>query len=81
MKAEDRTHGRVGLYLAWKASLATNYEDSFLCNRLYVNLRSSRCLYKPEELVRKGETLITILIHVRLLGFRSHYDLVVDQLL
>ena len=38
MKAEDCTRGRVGLYLAWKASLATNYEDSFLCNRLHVTL-------------------------------------------
>ena len=38
MKAEDRTRVRIGLYLAWKASLATNYEDSFLCNRLHVTL-------------------------------------------
>ena len=38
MKAEDCTRVRIGLSLAWKASLATNYEDSFLCNRLYVTL-------------------------------------------
>ena len=56
MKAEDRTRVRIGLYLAWKASLATDYEDSFLCNRLYVNPRSPRGLYKPEGLVRKGHT-------------------------
>ena len=38
MKTEDYTHVRIGLSLAWKASLATNYEDSILCNRLYVTL-------------------------------------------
>ena len=38
MKAEDRARIRIGLSLAWKASLATNYEDSFLCNRLNVTL-------------------------------------------
>ena len=38
MKAEDYTHVWIGLYLAWKASLATNYEDSFLRNRLHVTL-------------------------------------------
>ena len=27
-KAEDCTRVRLGLYLAWKASLATDYEDS-----------------------------------------------------
>lgn len=80
MKAEDCTRVRIGLSLAWKASLATDYEDSFLCNRQYVNPRSLRCLYKPEEVVRKGEIHITIVIQARLLGF-SHYDLVVDQLL
>ena len=79
MKAEDCTRVRIGLYLAWRASLATGYEDSFLCNRLYVTL-DPRCLYKSEGLVRKGQIFITIVIHVRLLGF-SHYDLVVDQLL
>ena len=40
MKAEDNTRVRIGLYLAWKASLAINYEDSFLCNQLYVTLDS-----------------------------------------
>ena len=80
VKAEDRTRVRIGLYFAWKESLATNYEDSFLCNRLYVNPRSPRCLYKPEGLVRKGQIHITIVIQARLLG-SSHYDLVVDQLL
>ena len=78
MKAEDCTRVRIGLSLAWKASLATNYEDFFLCNRLYVNPRSPRSLYKPKGVVGKGH--ITIVIHARLLGF-SHYDLVVDQLL
>ena len=39
MKAEDCTYVRIGLSMAWKASLATDYEDSFLCNRLYVNPR------------------------------------------
>ena len=38
MKAEDCTRVRIGLSLAWKAGLATDYEDSFLCNRLYVTL-------------------------------------------
>ena len=41
MKAEDCTRVWIGLYTAWKASLATNYEDSFLCNRLYVTLDPS----------------------------------------
>ena len=61
MKAEDCTRVQIGLSLAWKASLAINYEDSFLCNRFYVNPRSSRCLYKPEDLVRR-ERFITIII-------------------
>ena len=38
MKAEDYTRVRIGLYLAWKASLATDYVDSFLYNRLHVTL-------------------------------------------
>ena len=38
MNAEDRTRVRIGLSLAWKASLATDYENSLLCNRLYVTL-------------------------------------------
>ena len=38
MKAEDYTWVRIGLSLAWKASLAAEYVDSFLCNRLCVTL-------------------------------------------
>jgi hypothetical protein len=38
MMAEDYTRVRIGLYLAWKASLATDYEDSLCCNRLHVTL-------------------------------------------
>ena len=79
-KTKDYIRVRIGLSLAWKPSLATNYEDSFLCNRLQVNPRSPRCLYKLEGLVRKGQIHITIVIQARLLGF-SHYDLEVDQLL
>ena len=45
MKVEDCTRVRVGLFLAWKASLATDYEDSFLCNRLYVTLDSPPGVY------------------------------------
>ena len=80
MKAEDCTRVRIGLYLAWKARLVIDYEDSFLCNRLYVNPRSPQCLYKPEGLERKEYTLNTIVVQARLLGFRP-YNLVVDQLL
>ena len=79
MKAEDCIRVRIGLSLAWKATLATDYKDSFVCNRLYVNPRSSRYLYKPKGLVQK-RIFITLVIQARLLGF-SHYDLVVDQLL
>ena len=32
MKAEDCTRIRIGLSLAWKARLASDYEDSILCN-------------------------------------------------
>ena len=35
---EDCTRVRIGLSLAWKASLAVKYVDSFLCNRPYVTL-------------------------------------------
>ena len=38
MKAEDYTRVRIGLYLAWKARWATDYEDFLLCNRLHVTL-------------------------------------------
>ena len=41
MKTEDCTRVRMGLSLAWKASLAAEYEDSFLCNRLCVTLDPS----------------------------------------
>ena len=37
-KTEDYTRVRMGLSLAWKASLATKYVDSFLCNRPCVTL-------------------------------------------
>ena len=38
VKAEDYTRVRIGVYLAWKTSLATDYEDSLLYNRLHVTL-------------------------------------------
>ena len=41
MKAEDCTRVRIGLYLAWKESLAFRYEDSFLCNGLCTTLAPS----------------------------------------
>ena len=47
------TRVRMGLSLAWKASLAPGYEDSFLCNRLCTNLVLSG-VYKLEGLVRRG---------------------------
>ena len=40
-KTEDYTRVRMGLSLAWKASLAIEYEDSFLCNQPYVTLDPS----------------------------------------
>ena len=79
MKAEDCTRVRIGLSLAWKASLAINYEDSFLCNRLYVTLDPPGVYINRRGWSGK-EIFITIVIQARLLGF-SHYDLVVDQLL
>ena len=51
MKAEDCTRVWIGLSLAWKASLATDYEDSFLCNRLYVNPRSLAYDYGNEYIL------------------------------
>ena len=78
-KAEDCTRVRIGLSLAWKASLVTNYEDSFLCNRLYVTLDPPG-VYINRRVSSGKHILITIVIQARLLGF-SHYDLVVDQLL
>ena len=50
-RLKTSTRVRMGLSLAWKASLAINYEDSILCNP-----RFPRCLYKLEGVVRKGET-------------------------
>ena len=78
-KTEDSTRVRMGLSLTWKASLASEYEDSFLCNRPYVTLdpfgvyinRSARSI---------DRFLIIIVRQARLLWF-SHYDLWVDQLL
>ena len=78
-KTEDYTRVRMGLSLAWKASLATKYEDSFLYNRPYVSLDPS-CVY----INRRARSVDRPNPHnhsqTRLLGF-SHYDLVVDQLL
>ena len=78
-RSKTLTRVRIGLYLAWKASLAFNYEDSFLCNRPYVTLELSG-VYINRRLSPEEERLITIVLQARLLGF-SHYDLVVDQLL
>ena len=79
MKAKDCTCVRIGFSLSWKASLATNYEDSFLCNRLYVTLDPPG-VYINRRMWSGKDILITIVIQARILGF-SHYDLVVDQLL
>ena len=79
MKTEDCTRVRMGLSLAWKASLANNYEDSILCDRLYVT-PDSPSVYINRRVYSGRDILITIVIQVRLLGF-SHYGLVVDQLL
>ena len=67
---------QMGLSLAWMASLAFEYEDSFLSNRLCTTLDPSNAYINQR--VQSGEA-ITI-IQATLLGF-SHYDLVVDQLL
>ena len=72
-KTEDCTHVRMGLSLAWKASLATKYVDSFLCNRPCVTL-------DPPGVYINRRTDIIIAIQARPLGF-SHYDLTIDQLL
>ena len=45
---------RMGLSLAWKASLACRYEDSFLCKLTLYNPSPLRCLYKLDGLVRRG---------------------------
>ena len=44
---------RMGLSLAWKASLACGYEDSFLRKPTLYNPSPLRCLYKLEGLVRR----------------------------
>ena len=79
MKTEDCTRVRIRLSLAWKASLANNYEDSILCNRLYVTLDPPG-VYINRRVTSGKDILNTLVIHARLLGF-SHYDLVLDQLL
>ena len=79
-KAEDSQRVWMGLSFAWKASLAIKHEDSFLCNRLCVTLGPSGVYINRRVRSIGPKTLITIVIHARLLGF-SHYDLVVDQLL
>ena len=50
-----KTFARVqmGLSLAWKASLALGYEDSFLCKPTLYDPSPLRCLYKTEGLVRR----------------------------
>ena len=68
----------MGLSLAWKASLVTKYEDSFLCNRLCTTLVPSGVYINRRAWA--VEAIIIIVIQARLLGF-SHYDLEVDQLL
>ena len=77
-KTEDSTRVRMELSLAWKASLATEYEDSFLSNRPYETLDP------PGVYINRRARSIEIHPHnhsqARLLGF-GHYDLVVDQLL
>ena len=78
-KTEDSTCVRMGLSLAWKASLATNYEDSFLCNQPCVTLDPSHVYinWRARSVDRANPHNHS---QTRLLGF-SHYDLVVDQLL
>ena len=62
MKAEDYTRVRIGLYLAWKASLATDYEDSLLCNRPHVTLDLSGVYINRKSIVRIGQIHYHILI-------------------
>ena len=78
-KTEDSTRVRIGLSMTWKASLATNYEDSFLCNRPCVTLDPSHVYINQRA---RGVDTPNPHNHSQtiLLGF-SHYDLVVDQLL
>ena len=59
-KTEDYIRVRIGLYLAWKASLAIQILCFLPCNRLHVNPRSLRCLYKLKGIVRKGHHIYSI---------------------
>ena len=68
----------MGLSLAWKASLASKYEDSFLFNQPYVTLDPSGVYINWRA--RSVDLLIIIVRHARLLGF-IHYDHMVDQIL
>ena len=77
MKNEDGARVRMGLSLAWKAILVNNYEDSILCNRLYVTLDPLGVYINRRVLVRRTTDNHTI---GWLLGF-SLSDLVVDLLL
>ena len=78
-KTEDYTRVQIRLSLPWKAILANNYEDSILCNRLYVTLDPPGDYINRR--VQSGKDILnTVVIQARLLGF-SHYDLVVDQVL
>ena len=52
---------RMGLSLAWKASLAIRILYFLPCNRLHVNPSSLRCLYKPERMVLRRPITITII--------------------
>ena len=53
---------RMGLSLAWKASLAIRILYFLPYNRLHVNPSPLRCLYKPERLVLRMPITITIII-------------------
>ena len=77
-KTEDCTCVWTGLSLVWKASLATKYVDSFLCNRPCVTLDPPGVYINRRTYF--GVEALFIAIQARHLGF-SHYDLVVDQLL
>ena len=52
-KTEDYTRVQMGLSLAWKASLATEYVDSFLCNRPCVTLDPPGVYINKRVLVRR----------------------------
>ena len=67
-----------GALLGVEGKLATNYEDSVLCNRPCVTLDPSYVYINRRAM--SVYSRIIIVRQARLLGF-SHYDLVVDQLL